>query len=140
VGFGGEHGLDVAEFWIQASKEIQDLARLGNRMTDVAEVIGELLQLGAIVRDGEITLDSAAKLGLEQDGAVELIVSEETFNLGPDSEGRGIWLVDEIEDSLVDGCVEPVDDTTVNLAPLGVTLVNERRRANMADETEFAKN
>jgi hypothetical protein len=48
--------------------------------------------------------------------------------------------VDEIEDSLVDCCVGPIDDPTIDLSPFCITLIDWRRRAYMGDKTELAKN
>jgi hypothetical protein len=85
-------------------------------------------------------LDDAAKFGLQEDGALHLVVSEETLDGRPNSEGVGVGLVDEVEDRLVDGCVEPIDEATVDLAPFGVAVVDERWCADMTGEAEFAQN
>jgi hypothetical protein len=108
VSFGREHGFDMAGILVQAAQQVQHLARLINWMADVAKVVGELLQLGAVVRDGEITLDDATKLGIKEHRALHLIVSEKTFDVRPNGECGGIRLVDEVEDALGDGGVEPI--------------------------------
>jgi hypothetical protein len=140
VGLGSEHKFDMAEFGIQATEKVQDLARLGDGMTDIAQVVGELLQLGAVLVDAEVTLDDIAEFRLEQDSALKLIVSEETFDFCPDGEGGSFKFVDEVEDTLVDGGVDPICETAIHLLPLGVAIDDGRRRADMAGETKLAKN
>ena len=137
---GGEHRLDVAVLGVQSAEEVQHLAGFGDGMTNVAQFVGELLQLGAVGVDAEIALDDAAEVSLKDESTVHLVVAEETFDVRPDGERGGIGLVNEVEDALVDGCVEPVDDGVVDLTPFGVTIGKGRRRTNVAEETELAKN
>jgi hypothetical protein len=84
-------------------------------------------------------LHDAAELSFEEDRALHLIVTEEALDVRPDGEGGGIGLVDEVEDALGDGVVDPVGDAAIDLAPFDIALVDERRRTDMADEAEFAK-
>ena len=139
VRLGGEHRLDMAKFLVQAAKQIQHLAGLGDGVADVAQAIGELLQLGAVVRDAEVALNDAAELGLKENRALHLIVAEEALDVRPDGERRGIGLVDEVEDALVDGGVDPIGEGAVDLTPLGIAFVEWRRRANVADEAKLAE-
>ena len=140
VRLGGEHRLDVAVLGFQSAEEVQHLAGLGDGMTNVAQFVGELLQLGAVGVDAEIALDDAAEVSLKDNSTVHLVVAEETFDVRPDGERGGIGIVDEVEDTLVESCVEPVDDGVVDLTPFGVTIGKGRRRTNVAEETELAKN
>jgi hypothetical protein len=133
VRLGGEHRLDVAVLGVQSAEEVQHLAGLGDGMTNVAQFVGELLQLGAVGVDAEIALDDAAEVSLMDDSTVHLVVAEETFDVRPDGECRGIGLVDEVEDALVDGCVEPVDNGVVDLTPFGVAIGKGRQRTNVAE-------
>jgi hypothetical protein len=140
VRFGGEDGFDMAEFLGQATQKVQHLAWFGDWMANVAQVVGEFLQLVAVVRDGHVPLDDAAELGLEENRALQLVVAEETFDVRPDGESGGVGLVNEVEDTLGDGCVDPVGDAAVYLLPFGVTVENGRRRTHMAKEAKLAKN
>jgi len=115
------------------------LAGLGDGVADVAQAIGELLQLGAVVRDAEVALNDAAELGLKENRALHLIVAEEALDVRPDGERRGIGLVDEVEDALVDGGVDPIGEGAVDLTPLGIAFVGWRRQANVADEAKLAE-
>jgi hypothetical protein len=139
VGLGGEDGLDVAEFLGQATEEVQNLAWLGDGVADVAQVVGELLELVALVRDGQIPLDNIAELSFEKNGALQFVVAEEALVVRPNGVGRSIGLVDEVEDILGDGCVDPVGDTAVDLLPFSIAIKNGGRGAHMADEAKFAE-
>jgi hypothetical protein len=139
VSLGGKNRLDMSEFLVQAAREVQDLTRFGDVVADVAQVVGQFLELGAVIRDGEVALHDDAELSFEEDRALHLIVAKEALDVRPDGEGGGIGLVDEVEDALGDGVVDPVGDAAIDLAPFGIALVDERRRTDMADEAEFAK-
>jgi hypothetical protein len=66
VSFGGEHRLDMAEALVQALEQVQHLAWLGDGVDDITEIVGQLLQLVAIVGDGEIALIEAVEFGLKE--------------------------------------------------------------------------
>ena len=53
---GRDHRLDVAIARIKAAKKIEHLARLGDGMADVAQLIHDPLQLGAVVVHGHVAL------------------------------------------------------------------------------------
>ena len=77
---GSDHRLDVAVARVEAMEEVEDLARFGDRMADVPQLVGEALELGAVVVDGHVALLHGAELGLEEDGALQLVVAEQAFN------------------------------------------------------------
>jgi hypothetical protein len=94
----------------EAAEEVENLTGLGDGMADVAQIIGEALELGAVVVDAQVTLLDAAELRLEVDSTLELVVAEERLDVAPEGERRGVRLVDDVEDGLLDGVVEPIDD------------------------------
>jgi hypothetical protein len=47
-----------------------------------------------------------------------------------------VGLVNEVEDALVDDCIESIDDATVDLAPFSVALDEWRRGTDVADKSE----
>jgi hypothetical protein len=100
------------------------LAWLGDGVADVAQVVGELLELVVVVRDGQIPLDNIAELNFEKNGALQFVVAEEVLDVRPNGEGRSIGLVDEVEDILGDGCVDPVGDAAVDLLPFSILIKN----------------
>jgi hypothetical protein len=108
-------------------------------MADVAEVVREFLELVAVVRDREVALNHIAKLYFKQNRALEFIVPKKALNVGPNGEGSGVGLVDEVEDALGDGIVEPIYDAAINLTPFGITVDDERWGADMADQTDLAQ-
>ena len=48
----------------EATEEIKNLARFGDGVADIAQLISKALELGAVVLDGEIALLDGAELGL----------------------------------------------------------------------------
>jgi hypothetical protein len=138
-GFGFDDRLEVAEFWVEATKEVEDLARLRDGVTDVPELISETFEFGAVIVDGEIALLHTAKLCLQENSPLKFVVTEVAFNIRPEREGGDARLVDKIEDVGGDGGVDPVDDATIDLPPLGVALSDWRRGADMVLKTKLAQ-
>ena len=125
---GRDDGLEMAIARIQPAQKIEHLARLGDGVAEVAEDVGEVLELAAVVVDAHVTLLEGTEFGLDEDGAVHLIVAEEALDGVPDGERGCLGLVDEVEDLVVHGGVEPVDHAVVIEDPLGVALVEGRWR------------
>ena len=61
---GRDHWLDVAVLGAEAAEEIEHLAWLGDGMTNVTQLVGEPLQLRAVVIDGHVALLERAELSL----------------------------------------------------------------------------
>ena len=53
---GGDHRFDVAVLGVEATKEVEHLAWLGDGVADVAQRISDALELGAVVIHGHVTL------------------------------------------------------------------------------------
>ena len=124
---GGDDRLEMAVPWVETTQQVEHLAWLGDGMAKIAKNVGEVLELAAVVVDAHVTLLEGTEFGLDEDGAVHLIVAEEAFDGVPDGEGGGFGLVDEVEDLLVHRRVEPVDDAVVVEDPLGVAVIEGRR-------------
>jgi hypothetical protein len=73
-------------------KKVENLAWVQDRVTDITQIVSQLLQLGAVVRDGEVPLNNTAELGLEKNYVLHLIIAEKTFDVGPNGGGRSISL------------------------------------------------
>jgi hypothetical protein len=125
-GFGFEDWFEVAVFGAQTTEEVENLARFRDWVADVAELVGETLELCAVIMNRHITLLHIAELGFQKDGAFKLVVSKMAFNIRPEGKGGDVGLVDEIEDVGGDGGADPVDEATVDLSPLGVALGDRR--------------
>jgi hypothetical protein len=108
-------------------------------MADVAEVVREFLELVAVVRDREIALNHIAKLCFKQNRVLEFIVPKKALNVRPNGEGSVVGLVDEVEDALGDGIVDPFGNVANNLTPFGITVDDERWGADMANQAELAE-
>jgi hypothetical protein len=120
--FGGDHRFDVAVLGIEPTKKVEDLTWLRHRLADVAKAVGELLQARGVLGDVHVALMKRAELSLVVGGSLKFVVAEHAFDVTPDSERRGVRLVDDVEDSLGDGGVEPIDDASINHALLGIAL------------------
>ena len=92
-------------------------------MVDVAKLIGDALELGAVIGDGETALLRRTQFGLEVDRALKLVVEDDVLDGAPQGVGGVARLTNGVEDHLSDSGEDPVDDARVNLAPLiGVLL------------------
>ena len=97
---GGDRRPDVAVPGVEAAEEVQDLTQLGDRVADVAELIGNPLELGAVFSHGHVTLLQGAQLSLQVHSALQLIILEQTFDGVPQSEGVVAVAADDVEDAL----------------------------------------
>jgi hypothetical protein len=136
---GGDDGLDVAILRVEVAEEIEHLARLGHRLADIAEVVGELLEAGGVLGHAHVALVDGAELGLEVDRALQLVVAEDALDVGPGGVGGGVRFVDDVEDVLGVRGVDPIDHTVVNHGPLRVALGHRRRRGDVSLETKLAE-
>jgi hypothetical protein len=91
-------------------------------VTNIADLIGQPLELAAVFMDGEISLLHAPELSFEEDCSLEFVVTKVAFNIRPKGEGSDARLVDEIKDICGNGGVYPVDKATVDLSPSGSVL------------------
>ena len=107
---GGDDRLDVPKTRAEAAEEVQHHAWFRDRMADVAQLIGEAFELGAIVIDGHVTLHQGTQFGLQLYGALHLIVLEEAGDGVPEGERVVAVVADGVEDALGDGGEDPVDD------------------------------
>jgi hypothetical protein len=138
-GFGFDDGLEVFVRGAKAVEEIENLAWFRDRVTDIPELIGEAFQLGAIIVNGEITLLHTPELSFQEHGALKLVVAEVALDIGPEGEGGDAWFVNEVEYVGGNGCVDPVDNATVDLAPLDIVLSERCWRTDVVLKPEFVK-
>ena len=108
-------------------------------MADVAELIGEPLQLGAVLIHRQIALLQGAQLRLQLDGALQLIILEQVLDGVPQRERVVAITANNVEDGLVYGGEDPVDDACVNHAPLAVAIIIGRSRTDVALKAEFSE-
>jgi hypothetical protein len=130
----------VAVGGAEAAKKVEHLARFRDRVTNIAKLIGQPLELAAVFMDGEISLLHAPELSFEEDGSLEFVVTKVTFNIRPKGEGSDVRFVDEIEDIGGNGGVYPIDNAAVDLSPVSSALGDWRWRADMVLKAKLAKN
>jgi hypothetical protein len=82
-------------------------------LIDVGESIGEVLQLGTVVRDRHVALRRVAELGVEGDGARLFVVAEEAVDGVPDLMSSGASIHDDAEELQEDRAVDPGKDGVV---------------------------
>ena len=105
-----DHWLDVAKLGVEAAKKIEHLARLGDGVVDVAQLVGDPFEFGAVVVDGQVALHHGTQLDLEVDDALHFIVLEEPLDGVPEGECVVAVAADNVEESFGYGGEYPVDD------------------------------
>nr|XP_051190144.1 uncharacterized protein LOC127303450 [Lolium perenne] len=113
----GKKRAEVRIILVKTTKKDEDEGLVGDGLADVAEGVGEGLQLGAVVADGEIPLWGVAEVGLQLNGVVLLVVAEEVLNGVPDDARRGARAHDDAEEVDGDGAIYPGEDGVVVAAP-----------------------
>jgi hypothetical protein len=74
-------------------------------LADVGERVSEVLELGAVVADGEVALRGVAEDSLKLDSAMLLVVVEEVLDGIPDGASGETGMHDDIEEVGGDGAV-----------------------------------
>ena len=136
---GGDHRLDVAVPGVEAAEKIQHLARLGDGVADVTQLVGDALQLGTVVVHRHVALLERAQLGFEEAGTLQLIVMEEGLDGVPEGESVMVVTAHDIVDALGDRCEDPVDDAGINPAPLAIADVVRCSGVDVVLQPELAE-
>ena len=108
-------------------------------MADVAQLVGDPLELGAVIVDGEVALHHGTQLGLKIHRALHLIVLKNPLDCMPEGERVVAVTTDDVKDTLGYGGEYPVDDAGVDHAPLAIAIGVGRRRADVALDAELGK-
>lgn len=93
---------------------------MSNRLTDVAQLIGQFLEAAGVLCDVHTTLDEVAEFSFQVHSMMQLIVAELLADLGPDDVRRWLGSASDGEQILRDGVVQPVDNALVDHAPVRV--------------------
>ena len=89
VGVGGEGpsapevGGDDGVLLVEAAKNVEDKSAIRDVFAKITELLGLVLELGAIVVDAEIALTEVAEVGVEVEGAVLLVPKELVLDSEP---------------------------------------------------------
>jgi len=89
VGVGGEGpstpevGGDDGVLLVEAAKNVEDESAIRDVFAKITELLGLLLELGAVVVDAEIALTEVAEGGVEVEGAVLLVPKELVLDSEP---------------------------------------------------------
>ena len=122
----------------KAAQHVEDLGPSIDRLAEIAERIGELLQLGGVVGDAEVTLEQTPVLGLQVHGTVKLMIAELVDDGSPDLEGGSAGNADDAHDVTGHGVEEPVHEALVH-HPLWISALSSSGRGlNVGKKAEFA--
>lgn len=136
---GGDHGLDVAVLWIEPAKKVEHLTGFGDGMADVAKLIGETLQLGAVGIHRQVALLQGTQLGFKVHSTLKFVILKQVFDGVPQREGVIAVATDDVEDALGDCGEDPVGNTGIHHTPFTRTVTVWGGRTNMAGEAEFSE-
>lgn len=129
----------MAELIVQVAQCVDDEGGVGDGGAAVIELIGETLELAAVLGDAHVTLEQAMKFLLGVHSALEAVVKELAEDGVPDGEGGGVGAIDIIPYLLGHGVVQPRDDASIDLKPFGIVdhgrCIN--RAINVIEEAEF---
>lgn len=121
---GGDHRNGVAISGIESTQHVEDLAGFPDRLPDVAQSIGQLLEASAVLIDGHVALVKIAELGLQVHSAMKLVVAEQLVDGSPDGEGSGARDTDDVEHISGDRIVHPIENALIDHAPFRVTALS----------------
>ena len=138
---GGDGGDAVGELVVEAAEEADDEVGVGDGSTDVAEGVGQDLELAAVLRDRHVPLVKLVELLTSLDGAIHDVVEELVGDGGPGGVGVVGRLDDSGEEVRGEHGVEPGDDASIDLRPLGVVKhqVGEPSAVDVVEDTELAE-
>ena len=94
-----------AEAFVQASDDVQDQHRLGDRLAKVLEIFGYALEAPTVVDDGQVALGEGAELLVGVEGARDAIPKELGVDGEPDGASTSPALTDDVGE-VVGDCAE----------------------------------
>jgi hypothetical protein len=111
-----QQSTDVCEALVETTKHVEDEGAVSDNLSQGGEIVGHLLQMAAVLSDGEITLYEVAKLRLELDRPCLPIAQELGFDGEPGVPGSGALGGDDfgevvgegIENLGLDNAVHPI--------------------------------
>jgi hypothetical protein len=125
VSHEGEIGGGITEILVEAGGERGEEEFIAHHETEVLKLVGDGLEVMAVVVQGEIALESTEEFLLQEDDPLELVVGEETIDLCPHRTSVITIVNDGLEDVWRDGEEEPADDGGVDRHPVTVALHGE---------------
>jgi hypothetical protein len=80
----GDDGDGVPVLWGEATEHVQHLRHLAHQLADVAQCVGEALEVAGVHHDVHVTLNQVTELGLKVNNSVKLVVPELVVDRVPD--------------------------------------------------------
>ena len=119
---------------------MEHLSHLANRLANITECVGKLLQAPGVLGDVHVALDEVAEFGFQVHGAMKLVVAELIMDGGPDRICRGLGGAHDITHIFGDGDVKLAEDALVLNLPVRITAMEFGRwLRDMGGEVEFAE-
>lgn len=135
-GARGGDGCDaVGELVVEAAEEADDEVGVRDGSTDVAERVSQDLELAAVRRDRHVPLVKPVELLTSLDSPIHDVVEELVGDGGPGGVGIVGRLDDDGEEVGGERGVEPGDDASIDLRPLGVV----KHQVDVVEDTELAE-
>lgn len=110
----------MAKLWIQSATKVKNLIFFANWLANVTKRIGQGLQLGARLHDGEIALASASEFNFNVDCGRQSVVEEQIGDGAPDVMGIATELHHKIQNFFGDGSIQPIDNGRVYHLPIRI--------------------
>ena len=95
------------------------MANLAHRLANIAETIGELLEVLGVLSNVHVALDKTPELGLKVDCAMKFVVAELGVDAVPDAVGGGVRRANDGAHVLGDRVVQPTQDALIEMRHLG---------------------
>jgi hypothetical protein len=105
------------EAFVQPADDVEDERLIGDRLAEVAEILGHVLEPAVVVDDGQIFLGEGTELLLGLESTRGAVPKELGFDGEPDHSGGGVALRDRVGEVVGDGAEEPGTNDAVQPHP-----------------------
>ena len=109
---------DVGEALVEAADDVEDEGAVGDDLAEGREIIGHLLQLAAVLGDGEVALDEVVKPRLQLNGASLPIAEKLRLDSEPGVPGCGTLGTDDLAQIIRERGDNPGLDDAVHPGPI----------------------
>jgi hypothetical protein len=109
---------DTLEALGEATDDVEYQRTVADQFSKVSEGVGHVLEVAAVLRDGQVPLTEVAELGVEMEGASLLIPEELILEGKPNGASRGIPREHRLRQVVGDGAGDPGLDDAVHAAPI----------------------
>ena len=105
------------EAFVQPANDVEDERLVGDRLAEIAKILGHALEAAAVVDDGQIALSEGAELLVGVEGTGGAVPQELGLDGEPDHSSGGVALGDGVGEVVGDGAEEPGTNDAVHPHP-----------------------